>query len=100
MSAGLPSAQAQPRVVDITLAWPDTIGIDSSRLLNSNSMPSLPSLGDVVIIIVVALKFLLPVLYLRAPFLAGWANFLLDSIDGDILVPAGLAEPTSDVRTS
>jgi len=42
------------------------------------------------VIIVVGLKFLLPVLYLRFPFAAGWANFALDSLDGDILVPAGL----------
>lgn len=43
-----------------------------------------------VIVPVVALKFLLPVLYLRWPFLAGWANWLLDSVDGDLLMPAGL----------
>lgn len=40
----------------------------------------------------VALKFLLPLLYLRFPFGAGWANFVLDSVDGDLLVPAGLDE--------
>lgn len=43
-----------------------------------------------VIVPVVALKFLLPVLYLRYPFLAGWANWVLDSVDGDLLMPAGL----------
>lgn len=48
----------------------------------------------IVIVVVVALKFLLPVLILRFPFAAGWANFFLDSVDGDLLVPAGLAEPT------
>lgn len=36
----------------------------------------------------------MPALILRYPFAAGWANFVLDSIDGDILVPAGLHEPT------
>jgi len=50
-----------------------------------------------VIVVVVALKFLLPVLIFRFPFAAGWANFFLDSIDGDILVPAGLPEPTYQV---
>lgn len=43
-----------------------------------------------LIVPVVALKFLLPVLYLRYPFVAGWANWLLDSVDGDLLMPAGL----------
>lgn len=43
-----------------------------------------------VIIPILALKFALPVLYLRFPFAAGWANWLLDSVDGDLLMPAGL----------
>ena len=47
--------------------------------------------SQVIIVVVIALKFLVPVLYLAFPFAAGWANLLLDSIDGDILVPAGLA---------
>lgn len=46
------------------------------------------------IVIVVALKILLPLAIPWFPFAAGWANFLLDSFDGDILVPAGLPEPT------
>jgi hypothetical protein len=45
-----------------------------------------------IIIIVIALKFLLPVLYLVVPFTAGWGNFILDSADGDLLIPAGLDE--------
>jgi hypothetical protein len=48
----------------------------------------------IVIIVVVALKFILPILYLAFPFGAGWGNFILDTIDGDILIPAGLADPT------
>ncbi len=48
----------------------------------------------VIVAMVVGLKFLLPLLYFRRAFEAGWANLLLDSIDGDLLVPAGLAEPT------
>ncbi len=43
-----------------------------------------------LIIAVVALKFGLPVLYLWFPFAAGWGNWLLDSVDGDLLIPAGL----------
>ena len=35
-----------------------------------------------LIVVVIALKFLLPVLFLRFPFAAGWANWLLDSVDG------------------
>ncbi|MDO9693779.1 MAG: hypothetical protein Q7W56_03555 [Candidatus Latescibacteria bacterium] len=45
-----------------------------------------------LIVVVIALKFLLPVLFLRFPFAAGWANWLLDSVDGDLLIPAGLDE--------
>lgn len=51
-------------------------------------------LDQPIIATLVALKFLLPLLYFRRPFEAGWANLVLDSIDGDLLVPAGLAEPT------
>lgn len=40
--------------------------------------------------LVIALKFGLPLLLPRFPFAAGWANFILDSIDGDILLPLGL----------
>ena len=47
-----------------------------------------------VIVIIIALKFILPVLYLQFPFAAGWGNFILDTVDGDILIPAGLADPT------
>jgi len=49
-------------------------------------------MDELIIVVVVGLKFLLPVLYLRRPFEAGWGNLLLDSIDGDILVPAGLPD--------
>ena len=43
-----------------------------------------------IIVPIVALKFLLPVLYLWFPFAAGWGNWVLDSVDGDLLMPAGL----------
>ena len=41
-------------------------------------------------ILIVAAKFVLPVLIIRFPFAAGWANFALDGIDGDLLIPLGL----------
>lgn len=50
-------------------------------------------MAPAAIVLILALKFLLPAAYLRWPFAAGWANWLLDSVDGDILVPAGLPEP-------
>lgn len=40
---------------------------------------------------VLALKFVLPLLVLRYPFQASWANYVLDTIDGDVLIPLGLA---------
>jgi hypothetical protein len=43
-----------------------------------------------VVVPVVAAKFLLPVALIWFPFAAGWANFVLDTIDGDLLIPAGL----------
>jgi hypothetical protein len=44
----------------------------------------------VAIALIVAAKFGLPLLILRFPFAAGWANFFLDSFDGDLLIPLGL----------
>jgi hypothetical protein len=38
----------------------------------------------------VAAKVALPLLIIRFPFVAGWLNFLLDSFDGDLLIPLGL----------
>ncbi len=43
-----------------------------------------------VVVPVILAKFLLPVALVPFPFLAGWANFVLDTIDGDLLIPAGL----------
>lgn len=42
-----------------------------------------------IVIPTVAAKFALPVATIWFPFAAGWANFALDSVDGDILIPAG-----------
>ena len=47
-------------------------------------------LETAAIVLIVALKFALPLLILRFPFAAGWANFALDGIDGDLLIPLGL----------
>jgi hypothetical protein len=46
------------------------------------------------IALIIALKFLIPVGIPFSPFVFGWANFVLDTIDGDLLVPLGLADST------
>jgi hypothetical protein len=43
------------------------------------------------IALIIAAKFILPLLIIRFPFAAGWANFFLDSFDGDLLIPLGLS---------
>jgi hypothetical protein len=48
-----------------------------------------PAQAAAIVLIVVA-KFALPVLIIRYPFAAGWANFFLDGFDGDLLIPLGL----------
>src|SRR5690606_39855430 len=50
-------------------------------------------LSTILIVLFVALKFALPLLLVPFPFFAGWANFVLDTIDGDILIPLGLSDP-------
>jgi hypothetical protein len=42
------------------------------------------------IVLVVAGKIALPLLIIPFPFAAGWANFVLDGVDGDLLIPFGL----------
>ena len=44
--------------------------------------------------IIVALKFLIPPLFLKFPFQAVWGNYFLDVIDGDILHFLGMNEVT------
>jgi hypothetical protein len=46
----------------------------------------------VAIVLIVAAKFGLPLLIIPFPFAAGWANFLLDGVDGDLLIPLGLPD--------
>ena len=41
---------------------------------------------------VIALKFIVPTLLLRFPFPSAWGNYILDVIDGDILLSLGVAE--------
>jgi hypothetical protein len=48
----------------------------------------------VAIALIVAAKFALPLLIIRFPFAAGWANFVLDGVDGDLLIPLGLPNET------
>lgn len=45
-----------------------------------------------IIGVVIFLKFALPAAIVFFPFGAGWANFVLDSVDGDILIPAGMTD--------
>lgn len=53
-----------------------------------------------IVVPTVAAKFLLPVALIWFPFAAGWANFVLDSVDGDILVPAGYGDnPIAEANT-
>ena len=56
------------------------------RILAAGTSP----IGTLAIVLIIAGKFALPVLIVRFPFAAGWANFVLDSVDGDLLVPLGL----------
>jgi hypothetical protein len=48
--------------------------------------------ANVATVLIVAAKFALPLLIIRFPFAAGWANFVLDGIDGDLLIPLGLPD--------
>ncbi|MCU0652787.1 MAG: hypothetical protein MUD10_00820 [Candidatus Pacebacteria bacterium] len=49
-------------------------------------------INNLLIGLVFFLKFAIPAAIPFAPFLAGWANFILDTIDGDILIPLGMAD--------
>jgi hypothetical protein len=43
---------------------------------------------------IVVARYVIPVLILPFPFAAGWANFVLDTVDGDLLIPLGLDDET------
>ncbi len=42
--------------------------------------------------LVVSLKFVVPSLMLRFPFAGAWGNYVLDSVDGDVLLELGMPE--------
>jgi hypothetical protein len=42
--------------------------------------------------LVILLKFFVPTLMLRFPFVGAWGNYLLDVVDGDILMALGLSD--------
>lgn len=44
--------------------------------------------------LIVAAKYAIPLLIIPFPFAAGWANFVLDTVDGDLLIPLGLEDGT------
>jgi len=46
----------------------------------------------ILIALIVVAKFALPILIVWFPMAAGWANFFLDSVDGDLLIPLGLSD--------
>ncbi|MDE2838652.1 MAG: hypothetical protein OXL97_14285 [Chloroflexota bacterium] len=52
----------------------------------------MPDGSVLAIAVIVGLKYLLPLAIIPFPFLAGWANFVLDTVDGDLLVPLGLLD--------
>ncbi len=45
-------------------------------------------------IFVILLKFIVPALMLKYPFIASWVNYFLDVIDGDILLSLGMSDGT------
>ena len=49
-------------------------------------------MDQVLIFIVVFLKFIVPALMLYNPFIFSWANYFLDVVDGDILLELGLSD--------
>lgn len=54
--------------------------------------PGTSSIQAAAIALIVAAKFVLPLLIIPFPFAAGWANFFLDGFDGDLLIPLGLPD--------
>ena len=48
----------------------------------------------VLIALVISLKFIIPSSLLVFPFIGSWANYLLDVVDGDILLGLGLSDAT------
>ena len=57
-------------------------------------MLQLQKMNQILIILVIALKFIVPAFMLRFPFQALWANYFLDVVDGDILLSLGMTDDT------
>lgn len=64
--------------------WHETLVVH--RVVTLGTSP----LQVIMIALIVTAKFGLPILIVRFPFAAGWANFFLDGFDGDLLIPLGL----------
>ena len=43
-------------------------------------------------VFIVVLKFLIPLIMFKVPFVGAWGNYLLDVVDGDILLSLGMGE--------
>jgi hypothetical protein len=52
------------------------------------------TLSLITVSIIVILKYITPLFIIPFPFAAGWFNFILDTVDGDMLIPLGLTDPT------
>lgn len=51
-------------------------------------------MSNILLVIVVCLKFIVPSFMLWVPIVGLWGNYILDVIDGDILLSLGMAEHT------
>jgi len=51
-------------------------------------------MNTILIVVIIALKFIIPIFVAFFPFAAGWANFVLDTVDGDLLIPLGMEDAT------
>jgi hypothetical protein len=71
------------------------LAASAERFVDGRGDRPLPSLsGPLPISVVISLKFLVPSLMLRFPVVGAWGNYVLDSIDGDVLLELGLSEET------
>lgn len=50
------------------------------------------TLDSTIVWLIIFLKFFIPITIVFTPFFGGWSNFILDSIDGDLLIPLGLTD--------
>jgi len=66
----------------------------ASNTVAPGSLAKISTGAWAAIIPIIAAKFLIPVALVRWPMIAGWANFVLDTVDGDLLIPLGLEDST------